>query len=179
MPLRFLNRVVILIASRLLIFSPSTMACWILRLFKAKVGRNVRILSPLVIHDSERDYSNLVVGDNVFINENCFIDLSEKVILEEGVSLAPNVSIMTHNRFNDNHFLEARLKDKCGKKKVVIKAGAGIKVGACVLMGVTIGKNSVIAAGAVVTRDVPDNTIAMGVPAKPTYDILKQRNIRG
>lgn len=150
----------------------------ILRMFGAKVGyNNVRLTSPITIYNNTKDYSNLEIGDGVVINPNCLIDLTEKVILEKGVSLGPNVSIVTHNYFNSNPFLEKSLEHQCGKGPVVIKEGSGIKVGAKILKGVTIGKNSVVAAGAVVTKDVPDHHIVMGIPAKSTYDILNQKRL--
>jgi len=58
------------------------------------------------------------------------------------------------------------------KKSVHIKTGAWIGYGAIILQGVTIGRNSVVAAGAVVTKDVPDYTVVGGIPAK-TIKIIK------
>jgi acetyltransferase-like isoleucine patch superfamily enzyme len=54
-----------------------------------------------------------------------------------------------------------------GVKPVVIKRGARISINVTILPGVTIGENAVVGAGAIVTKDIPDNFLAVGVPAKP------------
>ena len=102
---------------------------------------------------------------------NNFLDLTSPITLERGVSLGPGVIIMTHNRYNKNPFLESRLAHTCGKKEVLIKEGSGIKAGAIVTMGVTIGKNVVVGAGAVVNRDIPNNSFAVGMPARVIKEI--------
>ena len=73
---------------------------------------------------------------------------------------------MTHNRFNYNPILEERLARQCGVADVLLRSGCGIKAGAIVTKGVTIGANSVVAAGAVVTGDVDSLTLVAGIPAK-------------
>ncbi len=62
--------------------------------------------------------------------------------------------------------LEERLARQCGVADVLLKSGCGIKAGAMVLKGVTIGANSVVAAGAVVTHDVDSLSVVAGIPAK-------------
>jgi len=143
----------------------------ILKTFGAKVGRNVSIFSPIIMHTAPGSYSNLTIGDNCLLNGNNYLDLTAKITMEKGVSLGPGVTIMTHNRYNFNPFLEDRLAHTCGKKDVLIKEGSGIKAGALIIMGVTIGKNSVVAGGAVVNRDVADNCFVAGVPARMVKDL--------
>lgn len=139
----------------------------ILRAFGAKVGKeNVRIFSPLILHEAQSGFANLTIGDNCILNGNNYLDLSAKIRLEDGTSLGGGVIIMTHNRYNFNPFLEDRLAHTCGQKDVHVKKGAGIKAGALVTMGATIGENAVVAGNAVVNRDVPDNCFVAGVPAK-------------
>jgi acetyltransferase-like isoleucine patch superfamily enzyme len=104
-------------------------------------------------------------------NGNNFLDLTGNIILEKGVSLGPGVTIMTHNRYNHNRFLEERMAHTCGIKDVLIKEGAGIKAGALITHGITIGKNAVVGGGAVVNRDVPDNCFVAGVPARMVKEI--------
>jgi maltose O-acetyltransferase len=97
--------------------------------------------------------------------------MTSRITLEKGVSLGPGVTIMTHNGYNGNAFLEERLAHTCGKKPVLIKEGAGIKAHALIVHGVTIGKNVVVAGGAVVNRDVADNCFVAGVPARLVKEI--------
>jgi len=138
----------------------------LLRAFGANIGRRARIHSPITLHEIKDGYGNLEIEEHCILNGNNFLDLSARIILEQGVSLGPGVTIMTHNRYNHNEFLEEHLSHTCGKQDVVIRKGAGIKAHAVVTMGVTIGENAVVAAGAVVNRDVPPATFVAGVPAR-------------
>jgi acetyltransferase-like isoleucine patch superfamily enzyme len=137
----------------------------LLRAFGARVGTDVRVLSPVTIHMLTHSYRNLTIGDRCIVNGNNFIDLSETVTLEAGASLGPGVVIMTHNRFNRNAFLEKRLSRMCGRKPVVIGAGAGIKANALILHGVTVGSEAVVAGASVVIKDVPARHFVSGAPA--------------
>jgi len=144
----------------------------ILRAFGASVGKTgVTIHSPVVIHNAGDGYAHLTIGDGCLFSGTNFLDLTGRITLEKGVSLGPGVIIMTHNRYNNNAFLEERLAHTCGVKDVLIKEGAGIKAGALIVHGITIGKNAVVAGGAVVNRDVPDNCWVAGVPARLMKEI--------
>ena len=70
------------------------------------------------------------------------------------------------NIITENHPIDPANRKSLDLAKVVIKQNAWIGAGATLLPGVTIGKNSIVAAGAVVTKDVPDNTIVGGIPAQ-------------
>jgi acetyltransferase-like isoleucine patch superfamily enzyme len=144
----------------------------ILRAFGANVSKNhVYIHSPVVLHGGRQGYANLTINEGCLINGNNFMDLTGGITLERGVSLGPGVIIMTHNRYNHNAFLEERLAHTCGVKGVLIKEGAGIKAGALIVHGITIGKNAVVGGGSVVNRDVPDNCFVAGVPARLVKEI--------
>ncbi|MBN2181310.1 MAG: acyltransferase [Sedimentisphaerales bacterium] len=143
----------------------------LLRAFGAQVGRDVTISSPVVLHAAKEGYKNLTIKDGCFINGFNFLDISARITLEKGVSLGPGVIIMTHNRYNHNPFLEERLAHTCGFGDVLIKEGAGIKAGALIIHGITIGKNAVVAGHAVVNRDVGDNCFVAGVPARVVKEI--------
>ncbi len=148
----------------------------ILRAFGAKIGETmVRIHPPLVLHEAEKGYGNLTIENHCILVGNNFLDLSARVTLEEGASLAPGVIVMSHNRYNYNAFLEERLSHTCGKKDVLIRKGAGVKSGAVITMGVTVGENAVVAAGAVVNRDVPAHTFVAGVPAKVIKEVANEK----
>jgi acetyltransferase-like isoleucine patch superfamily enzyme len=101
------------------------------------------------------------IGKNVFINHDCsFLDLGG-ITIEDDVQIGPKVSLIT-----ENHPLDPSNRKSLDLKSVLIKRNAWIGAGAIILPGVTIGENSVVAAGAVVNKDVPPNTVVGGVPAK-------------
>lgn len=101
------------------------------------------------------------IGQNVFINHACsFLDMGG-ITIEDGALLGPRVNLVT-----ENHPLDPDQRSALITKPITIKQKAWIGAGATILPGVTIGRNAVVAAGAVVTKDVPDNTIVGGVPAK-------------
>jgi len=106
------------------------------------------------------------IGKNVFINHACtFLDLGG-ITIEDNVLIGPKVNLIT-----ENHPLNPNDRKSLICKPVVIKRNAWIGAAATILPGVTIGENSIVAAGAVVTKDVPANTIVGGVPAKFIKDI--------
>ncbi|GEO03714.1 nodulation protein L [Adhaeribacter aerolatus] len=104
---------------------------------------------------------NTKIGKNVFINFDCtFLDLGG-ITIEDNVMLAPKVSLLS-----EGHPVSPNERQTLTAGKIHIKKNAWIGANATILPGVTIGENSVVAAGAVVSKDVPDNTIVGGVPAK-------------
>jgi acetyltransferase-like isoleucine patch superfamily enzyme len=101
------------------------------------------------------------IGKNVFINHACsFLDIGG-ITIEDDVMIGPKASIIT-----ESHPLNPAVRKALLVKPVVIKRNAWIGAGAFILPGVTVGENAVVAAGAVVSKDVPANTIVGGVPAK-------------
>ena len=124
-------------------------------LFNRKLD-DVRILTPF-----QCDFGNRVkFGKNVFINHSAIFSASGGIEFHDGVQLAPGVKIATINHdFNERHTVYTY-------GKVTIKKNAWLGLGCTICPGVTIGENSIVAAGAVVTKDVPDNVIVGGCPAK-------------
>ena len=117
---------------------------------------DVRILTPFIC-----DFGNRVkFGKGVFINHSAILSASGGIEFEDGVMCAPGVRIATINHdVNERH-------TKYTYGKVTLKKNAWIGMGATICPGVTIGEYAVVAAGAVVTRDVPDYAVVGGVPAK-------------
>ncbi len=135
---------------------------------KAKIGKNVKIWHFAYVGD------NTVIGDNVKIGSLAHIDYD--VVIEENTMIEGLVYIPPKSRIEKNVFIGPAVSltndpyPPSGKMVgVVIKEGAIIGSRAVVLAGVTVGKNSVVAMGSVVTKDVPDNTVVVGVPAKIKY----------
>lgn len=109
---------------------------------------------------------HIQIGKNVFINHACtFLDLGG-IVIEDDVLIGPKVSIIT-----ENHPVNPNERKMLDLKSVIIKRNVWIGANATILPGVTIGENSVVAAGAVVTKDVPNNTVVAGIPAKIIKDI--------
>ncbi len=104
---------------------------------------------------------NITIGKNVFINSACHFQDQGGVTIEDGCLIGPQVEFATINHGQDpahrtdNHFAPIHLEK-----------GVWIGSHATILPGVTIGDNSIVAAGAVVTKDVPPNVIVAGVPAR-------------
>ena len=144
-------------------------------------GKNVTIWNYVVmgdntkIGDGTRIGSFCDIGKNVFIGKNCNIQahvtISNECQIGNNVFIGPNTSLL-----NDKFPQSQCLTSPIIKDNVVI--------GGCVtiLPNVTVHENAVIAAGSVVTKDVPPNTVAKGIPAKPTmtrqeYEIKRKKFI--
>lgn len=107
--------------------------------------------------------SSLEIGSG-FCNSNIKIRCSEKIKIGNNVAISHDVTIMD----SDAHYIDYEGYEI--KKPVIIGDNVWIGTRATILKGVTIGNGSIIAAGAVVTKDVPENCIVAGVPAK----VIKQ-----
>ncbi|MER3318403.1 MAG: sugar O-acetyltransferase [Allomuricauda sp.] len=104
---------------------------------------------------------NISLGKNVFINHACsFLDLGG-ITIEDDVMIGPRVSITS-----ENHPTDIKTRKTMLPSSVLIKKNVWIGASATILPGVTVGENSVVAAGALVNKDVPPNTVVAGVPAK-------------
>ncbi len=126
-----------------------------------KIGRNVRIGTQAII---ERDVK---IGDRAWIQSMVYIP--NGTVIEEDVFIGPNAVIT-----NDKYPPSRRLTP------VVIKRGAVIGANSTLVAGVEVGEGAVVAAGAVVTRDVPPGVVVAGVPAKPigkAEEYLKKRTV--
>ena len=101
------------------------------------------------------------LGKNVFINHACsFLDIGG-ITIEDDVQVGPRVNLTS-----ENHPLDPADRTTLIPRPIMIKRNAWIGAGATILPGVTVGENAIVAAGAVVSRDVPPNTVVAGIPAK-------------
>lgn len=106
---------------------------------------------------------NTTVGDNFFLNVNGKFMDSGKITIGNNVFIAPNVCIITEEHAMD---VKQRIEGLEYTHPVYIGDNVWICTGVMVLPGVTIGSNSVIGAGSVVTKDIPANCLAVGNPCK-------------
>ncbi|MBC7913815.1 MAG: sugar O-acetyltransferase [Pyrinomonadaceae bacterium] len=110
------------------------------------------------------DYGvNIFVGENVFMNFNCVILDCAKVVLGDNVFLAPNVQLYTAY-----HPIEALERIKGPELAAPITIGNNVWIGgsAIICPGVSIGENTTIGTGSVVTKNIPSNVVAAGNPCK-------------
>nr|CAI6802341.1 ASN_HP1_G0027470.mRNA.1.CDS.1 [Saccharomyces cerevisiae] len=108
------------------------------------------------------DYgSNIYIGDNFYANHNLVIWMGPNIVIGDNVFIAPNVGIYTAGHPID---VERRLQGLEYAMPVTIRDNVWIGGGVSIIPGVNIGKNSVIAAGSVVIRDIPENVVAAGNP---------------
>lgn len=107
------------------------------------------------------------IGENCHISPYVLIDLVYPELVEIGknVTIGSNSMIFAHVNPTTNEFLKNHGYPRT-VKSVVIKNGAVISVGCIIIAGVTIGENSMVGAGSVVTTDIPDNCVAVGNPAR-------------
>lgn len=127
---------------------------------KCSLGQNVNISN------------NVIIGDEVKIQNN--VSVYEGVIIEDGVFLGPSCV------FTNDLTPRARYpKGTSQYKKTIVKEGASIGANATIVCGNIIGKYAMVAAGAVVTEDVPDYCLVKGVPARKYAYVDEKGNITG
>lgn len=128
----------------------------------SEIDESVAVFTPLYINYGK----HTKIGKNVFINFDCtFLDLGG-ITIEEGVLIAPKVSLLT-----EGHPISPEERHSLVPKPIHIKKNAWIGADATILHGVTVGENSVVAAGSVVSKNVPDNVVVGGIPAKIIREI--------
>ncbi|WP_289055242.1 acyltransferase [Carboxylicivirga marina] len=118
----------------------------------------------------------LKIGRNFNMQSECIIDTSHcwHIIIGDNVTLAPRVHILAHDASTKNHFNYVKI----GK----VNIGNNVFIGASsiILPGINIGDNAIIGAGSVVTKDIPDNTVYAGNPARficNTEEFIKKRRL--
>jgi len=137
----------------------------------AKTGKNFTIESPF-----HCDYGyNIELGENFYSNVNLVILDGAKVTIGDNCFIAPNVGIHTAG-----HPIDFERRNKGLEYAYPIKIGDNVWIGAGVniLPGVTIGNNCVIGAGSVVNRDLPENSLAAGVPCKVIREITEADKLK-
>jgi len=124
-------------------------------LFNGFQGEGSFITPPMYIDCA----SQVHIGKNVYINHNLTMMSLGSIIIDDGVMIGPGTSLLTVNHEPKNIRVVMA-------KPIHIKKNAWIGGDVRILPGVTIGENAIVGTGSIVTKDVPDNTIVVGVPAK-------------
>lgn len=140
-----------------------------------KFLKNVRISSSAVILRDD----HLNIDDNVWIWHNSIIDATGGITIGKGCQIGANVSIFTHSsssaiRLMGEEYIKYMTKDRIGYvfKPVEIGEYSFLSTGTAVMPGVRIGKGCVVGSNSVVTKDIPDYSIAVGSPAKVIKSVL-------
>ena len=136
----------------------------ILRRLLRRIGVNSLVEPPFYCAYG----SNITIGDHVYLNVLCTILDGNEVRIGDHVMVGPSVQIYTAA-----HLLQAEARNQGLEeaKPVVVEDNVWLGGGAILLPGVTIGRNAVVGAGAVVTRDVPSNMVVAGNPARVIREI--------
>lgn len=140
----------------------------LLREMLGSVGENCYIEPPF---HGNWGGKNLFLNDNVYINFNLTIVDDVEIIVGNNVLFAPNCTLTTAN-----HPIDPTLRGKGYQycKKIVIGNNVWLGSNVVVLPGVTIGDNTVIGAGSIVSRSIPANVVAMGIPCRVVREISEQ-----
>ena len=117
----------------------------------AKIGMNCNVCSHCYIEN------NITIGNNVTIKNGVY--LFEGMIIEDNVFIGPNATF-TNDKYPKSKIYPSEFN------KTHIKKGASIGAGATILPGITIGENALIGAGAIVTKNVAENEVVYGLPAR-------------
>jgi len=135
-----------------------------LRHFGAQIGADTRIYQGVTIHAAGHDFSNLRIGSKVRIVSDCFLDLTDRIEIADAAVISIRCNLITHMNIHQSPLSHLVYAPKHAPIK--IETGAVIFTNSTILMGVTVGKCAIVAAGSVVTEDVPAWTVVGGVPAK-------------
>ncbi|MBL7206316.1 MAG: acyltransferase [Candidatus Aenigmarchaeota archaeon] len=123
-----------------------------------RIAKTAVICSGVKIrYRNKKTKGQLIMRKNSWVLFNCFLDITKTIHIGEDVQIAPGAMIFTHD--------SSLSMENPVEKEVVIENGAYIGAGAIILPGIRIGKNAVVGAGAVVTKDVKEKTTVVGVPA--------------
>ena len=126
-----------------------------------KVGDNLSVGANTII----KHWNNFACEDNVSIHENCMIDCDTNITIGNNVSIAHATSLVAANHTWENPEIPIKY-NPITKKGIVIHDDVWIGCGVRILDGVIIGSRSIVAAGAVVNKNVEENSLVGGVPAK-------------
>lgn len=154
---------------------------WYIELFGSpiSIGSHVTLLgcpdkrTRLTVWSEKKDIDGIHIGDHVLISPGVRISAANSICIADSCMLASHAYITD----SDWHGIYDRSLPPAGRSSVVLEENVWIGDSAIVCKGVTIGKNSIIGAGAVVTSDIPTNAVAAGNPARVIRRLDPDRQI--
>ena len=149
----------------LLLVAPSSFVVPILRRYGAVIGEGAEILSPLIIHNADPDYHNLVVGNDCYFGRMVFLDLKDRIVVGNRVTISMRATLVTHidvGASKVKQFIPPQ------QDRIQIEDDAYLGASVSVFHGVKIGEAAVVGAGSIVRHDVPSGCMVAGNPASET-----------
>jgi acetyltransferase-like isoleucine patch superfamily enzyme len=140
----------------------------LLKRLSKKCGKNIAILPSVYFHIGD----NCIIGSHISIREHTYID-GDYLEIGDNVMIAHSASIITGAHIYDD---ELPMRDTLEARPVKIGNNVWIGAGARIIGEVTIGNNVIIGANAVVTKSIPSNVVAVGIPAKILKSINKGKS---
>lgn len=137
---------------------------WYKRILGMEIGHNTSLFMGIYCYFYRPFYrtrEKLRIGDNSIINRDCTLDTRGGIEIGCNVSISPEVMLITSEHLKDDPDFGIR------DRPIIIEDYSWIGSRATILPGVTVGRGAVVAAGAVVTRDVPPFIVVGGIPARP------------
>lgn len=126
--------------------------------FFKKCGKNFILASGVIIQNPQ----NIIIGNNVYIAHNVWINADSMLQISDGVVIGPFTVIATTKHL----FKNGKVSLDTTSRSISINEGVWIASHVVLTDGITVGKGSIIAAGAIVTKDIEANSLCGGVPAK-------------
>jgi maltose O-acetyltransferase len=148
----------------------------ILSIFGASVGNGCDLETGLSIHNATEGFRNLLIADECHLGKEVLLDLRATVEIRARSTISMRTVVLTHSDVGHAEGLPRRFDESVGG----VTIGPDAYLGACsvILPGVSVGRRSVVGAGAVVCRDVGSGQVVVGVPARPTREIRLGENGR-